>query len=895
MRSIVQKPNFIKYFLTVFLPSICLVASLLFYVVSEERKHQMIHTGLEASGFIKSKQKNVSDNLHSVTTDLLTLAKLHEVEDSISSKVASSALIHDLLIFSAGKRIYDQIRYLDESGQEVVRVNFNNGKPVVVPEKDLQNKADRYYFRDTFALARNEVFVSPLDLNIEHGEIEQPLKPMIRIGTPLFDINGKKRGIILLNYFGAELLDTFGQMYSDAGGEHMLLNSDGFWLKSNDPKDEWGFMYDDKHELTYANRFPDAWKQMQDMEAGQFSFQGGLVSFSTIYPIVIAEKNSLTSSTGSGVPFEASKTSRHGTSYFWKIVHFDEAESLEDLLLAHSNVPFLAIVLFIFMAIVSWIAAAAMARRQAALKELKVSLTRLKGFDQYSSEGVYRIDMGKPVPLTLPSVKILEWINKNAVVGEVNDSLARMYGLEPKDMIGKPVTDFAPDYGRRAVMMLGNDGYVNVNEETEDIDKDGHPLYLIESYYGIVEDGYLLEMWGAQNNITKRKKAELENTRLESQLRQAHKMEAIGTLAGGIAHDFNNILGIIIGYTDMAKEDAPPGSHFGQDLDKVLQASNRAKDLVKQILTFSRQAQVERVPLQPRLIIKEALKMLRSSIPTTIEIQENISQDLGSIDADPTQFHQIVVNLCTNAFHAMEENGGVLRVALQLADSVPPELQERQTENGERFLEMSISDTGHGIGSDLIEKIFDPFFTTKEQGKGTGMGLAISYGIVKEYGGLITVDSRVGEGATFHVYLPESRHDSVADLSDEKTVQQGSERILFVDDEEPMTEMGKDMLERLGYHVTAKQRSVEALEIFQEQPDKFDLVITDQTMPGLTGLDLSKKLLQIRPDIPIILCTGYSSQVDEEVAKSHGIKGFSFKPIAKNTIADLIRKVLDGG
>jgi CheY-like chemotaxis protein len=343
----------------------------------------------------------------------------------------------------------------------------------------------------------------------------------------------------------------------------------------------------------------------------------------------------------------------------------------------------------------------------------------------------------------------------------------------------------------------------------------------------------------------------------------------------------------------MAMNDAPAGSKFSKDLDKVLQAAHRAKGLVQQILAFSRQSQAERLSLKPASIVKEALKMLRASIPTTIEIQENIEGDCGSIEADPTQIHQILMNLCTNAFHAMEERGGVLQVALRKTASVPAILREGRDDAKENFIHLSVSDTGTGIAPEVLDKIFDPFFTTKEKGKGTGMGLAITYGIVKDHGGAITVDSRLGQGTTFHVYLPQSKNEGAPRVIEDKDIlPTGTERILFVDDEDLLAEIGKDMLERLGYQVTVKQRSFEALEVFQNQPDQFDIVITDQTMPGMTGLDLARRMIQIRPDIPIILCTGYSHLVNEEIAKAQGIKEFALKPMTKSSMAKLIRKVL---
>lgn len=390
----------------------------------------------------------------------------------------------------------------------------------------------------------------------------------------------------------------------------------------------------------------------------------------------------------------------------------------------------------------------------------------------------------------------------------------------------------------------------------------------------------------------RRLEAETEKQNVEMKLRQGQKMEAIGTLAGGIAHDFNNILSVILGYAEMAKEDVLPDSEVAEYMEEINIAGNRAKNLVQQILAFSRQSKVERIILEPQPIIKEVLKMLRSSIPSTILIKEDISPECGTIEADPMQLYQVMMNVCTNAFHAMEESGGMLRVQLQVAEKVPTELVDVE-HSKEAFIELIISDSGYGVKTEIIDKIFDPFFTTKEQGKGTGMGLAIAYGIIRDYGGTITVESEVRKGSTFHIYIPQSKNKATSPPEPVIEVPKGHERILFVDDEKLLCTTNKRMLERLGYQVTVKLCGVDALDLFSRQPDQFDVVITDQTMPRMTGIDLAQKLLMIRPDIPIILCTGYSSQIDEKGAKEKGIREFALKPLSMEQIARLIRKVLD--
>ena len=400
-------------------------------------------------------------------------------------------------------------------------------------------------------------------------------------------------------------------------------------------------------------------------------------------------------------------------------------------------------------------------------------------------------------------------------------------------------------------------------------------------------------LFGIMQDITERKEAEEEKKLLQTQLIQAQKMEAIGTLAGGIAHDFNNILGAILGYAEMVREDSPPDSIVARDLDQIILASNRAKELVKQILAFSRQADMAKIPLQPGTIVKEAIKLLRSSLPTTIAIEQDIDSSTAPIFADPTQIHQILMNVCTNAFHAMEEDGGTLTISLSNIELTRQALAGRPHLQPGRFVQLSVSDTGQGILPEIRDRIFEPYFTTKEQGKGTGLGLAIAHGIVKSHGGFITCESKPGEGTVFHVVLPALYEYAAAESETNEGIPAGGEHILFIDDEVILIEMAQVMLERLGYRVTVQADSLEAMSIFTNQPENFDLVITDQTMPGMTGMELARRMLQIRPDLPIILCTGYSTLISEEKARSAGIKGFALKPLARKEIATLIRKVLE--
>jgi len=382
---------------------------------------------------------------------------------------------------------------------------------------------------------------------------------------------------------------------------------------------------------------------------------------------------------------------------------------------------------------------------------------------------------------------------------------------------------------------------------------------------------------------------------LETQLQQAQKMEAIGTLAGGIAHDFNNILGGIMGYAELAKMKAPEGSNVIADLDKLIKSSIRAADLIKQILTISRQHKQEQKPVQIKYIVNEALKLLRATLPSTIEIREDLAKDTGVVNADPTQMHQVIMNLATNAGHAMQKDGGILEVNLANVE-VDADFAARHLDMSPGpHLRLTISDTGYGIEPAIMERIFDPYFTTKEKGEGTGMGLSVVNGIVKGHGGAITVYSEPGKGSTFNVFFPVVEDVVEAKTEDEEPLPEGNERILFVDDEPSLVDVTRQKLEKLGYKVVGTISSLEALELFKSKPQGFDLVITDTTMPHMTGDILATEIMKIRPDIPVILCTGYSERISKARAEDLGISAFAMKPLLMRELATTVRGVLDRG
>ncbi|MEN6375608.1 MAG: PAS domain S-box protein [Smithella sp.] len=497
---------------------------------------------------------------------------------------------------------------------------------------------------------------------------------------------------------------------------------------------------------------------------------------------------------------------------------------------------------------------------------------------KYSEERFSKAFHMSPAPTTISTIDEGRFI-------DVNDSFLRMLGYAREELIGHTVAELSvwPDiiHRKKLTRKLVDEGFLR-----DEI-----------VYYQTKEFEIRKLLVSAEIIILKGKKFVLaifyditEQEKLESQLRQSQRMESIGTLAGGIAHDFNNILGAVMGYTEMALGKPNVDDHLRRYLQQIFKASERARDLVKQILVFSRKGDEKLMPLRVSPIIKEVLKLLRATLPSTIKISQNIYSDPDIVLADPTQIHQIMMNLCTNAAYAMPEKKGDIKVSL-VSEKIESDISSG-LDSG-MYLKLTVSDTGIGMDSKTMGRIFDPFFTTKKPGEGTGLGLSVVYGIVKSYGGTITVQSEVGKGTEFCVYLPLFMKAEDHEEKLEESMSGGKERILFVDDEETLVELGENVLASLGYDVVGKKNSLEALELFSACPEEFDLVVTDMTMPNMTGIDLAQKILRIKPGMPIILCTGFSETITQESIDSVGVRDLIMKPFKRHQIAESIRRTLD--
>ncbi len=512
------------------------------------------------------------------------------------------------------------------------------------------------------------------------------------------------------------------------------------------------------------------------------------------------------------------------------------------------------------------------AERRLAEKELRKSRERYKTLTDNLHVGIYRNTAG-------PEGHFLE----------ANPAIVEIFGFENKDDFLKiNVSNLYQNPADREKFneKMRTIGFVR-NEELQLRKKDGSPIICSVSAVAVKdEQGKVKNYDGVIEDITELKQ-------LENQLHQAQKMEAIGTLAGGIAHDFNNILSAIMGYAELSKMEVPQEGQLKQNLNEIYNASIRAKDLVNHILAFSRQSGLDQKSIQIGPIVKEAIKMLRASLPTTIEIRHQIDAHADTIKADATQIHQVLMNLCTNSYQAMMAKGGILQISLSNAHVNASQAGRNPDIRPGHYLKLTISDTGQGMSAHVLKRIYEPYFTTKAKGTGTGLGLAVVHGIVKSFNGTIKVKSKPNEGTIFEIFIPRVKKAIKSASRLRENLQTGNEKILLVDDEQAIVDIGKQMLERLGYTVSTRTSGVEALALFKTQPEKYDLVITDLTMPNMTGEVLAKEILKIHSGIPIILCTGFSEQLTKEDAIEIGIREFMMKPIALYQMAKTIRKALD--
>lgn len=485
------------------------------------------------------------------------------------------------------------------------------------------------------------------------------------------------------------------------------------------------------------------------------------------------------------------------------------------------------------------------------------------------------------------------WMEPDGRIFYVNREACRILGYTREELLGMSVYDIDPNF----YAATWTDHWQLIQEKHSLSLESVHrtrsgcniPVDISANYVRFGDREYNCIF---ARDLTEKKRTQQKTREYEIRMHMSQRMQALGTLAGGIAHDFNNILSSMLGFSELALDTITENTELHDNVREIFAAGIRARDLVRQILTFSRHAEHDKQPLQFKIVVKEALKLLRASIPATIDIRSDLRSD-RLVMADPSQMHQIVMNLCANGSHAMQPEGGVLEVTLKTVELTVEHADTLPDTKPGAHIELTVSDTGQGIEPGILDRIFDPFFTTKKQGEGTGLGLSMVHGIVSEHGGQILVRSNVGRGTTFTVYLPVLERPGKCRIETDRELPTGNERILLVDDEPSLAKMAATMLQRLNYQVTHLTSGIEALAYFSDNPACYDLVITDLTMPFLPGHKLAAKLKDIRPEIPVIICTGYNDRISEDLLQTIGIQSLLIKPIEKSQLAATVREVLD--
>ena len=913
--------NVSRRFLVIFLPITFLIGIALLFIYRVDLKTARLMLDTDEAHTVKLHKKTIAGDFGSVISDLMFLSKNDEIEKLLdtSSARARRALEEDLLLFSFKKGIYDQIRFIDETGMEVVRVNYNGGPPRVVDRDKLQSKADRYYFKETMKLGSADVYVSPFDLNVEHGKVEEPIKPITRFATPLFGKDGRRRGILIFNYLGEKLINPLMRASASSPSKVMLLNADGYWLYGPTPEDEWGFMYKEKADRTFGSAYPEAWATISKDESGQFSTEKGMFTYTTIYPI-LPSGDAL-----SGVSEVVSSGGEHtrARQYYWKVV-----SHVPPGFVGVGSRSLLARLLLIFGVSVSfigagsWFISSAASRRGIAELALRESETRHRLIKDTSFDGIVISDA-------------------DGRITDSNPMAGTIFGYGPGEMVGLGIVSLMPA-GYRERHLAGIRRFLDADErrmqgkamEVEGLRKDGtiFPIELAISSFTIKG---AVHFSATMRDITERRSAEevqrrahealetrveertselraaydrlkseiAERKSMEEELLKARKLESLGVLAGGIAHDFNNLLTGILGNISHARILSKVGEKPHKMLGEAEKASLRARDLTQQLLTFSRGGEpVKRTASVVDLIKDSAGFAVRGS---NVRCEYIIPDDLWAVDIDAGQISQVINNLVINADHSMPDGGAVtIRCEnVTLGDAELPGLRQ-----GEYVL-VSVADHGSGIKEEDIQRIFDPYFTTKE--KGSGLGLATSYAIVKNHDGLITVASKLGLGTTFDIYLPATHADVSSDthveeehkviLRDLKTGAQavrGEGRVLVMDDEDIIRELVREILTGLGYDVDVAVDGTEAIALYKkslESDRRYSVVIMDLTVPGgMGGSEAIKALLEIDPGVKAIVSSGYSNDPIMADYAKHGFAAVISKPYKAVELGVLVHNVIDG-
>ncbi|MBT6562224.1 MAG: PAS domain-containing protein [Candidatus Scalindua sp.] len=850
----------LKRFLLIFLPLLALVSTivaLFYYIEAKNAKAERRIFETNELNYVNLQLKTIINDFNMIKSDLMVLIGHHEMYKMLETGEVhhTQALAKEFLLFCDAKGIYDQLRLLDEKGMEILRINYNNGKPYIVPKDQLQNKGKRYYFEDTFSLNEKNVFVSPFDLNIEGGEIEQPPKPMIRFCTPVFDSKGRKRAIVVLNYLGENLINELKTASASAPGHVMLVNSAGYWLLGIKPEDEWAFMYEDRKVLTLCNTYPNAWQRISLNESGHFYNTEGLFTFETVSPLFQGWK----SSSGSGKAFERSDKDLKANEYTWKIISH-VTPGILSARLGNYTVILLSIygVVITLIGCGSWIVANSGVRRKIAERMLRESEKLLNEAQHIAKTGSWEYNLEN---------------------NQINCSYEqyRIFGYEPDeidltfDNILKTIHPddrkaFLENY-RRCIKV--DSTYSN---EYRIIKPDGSER-AVYSKAKLIRDrsGKLTKMLGTIQDITEHKK-------MEEALLQSEKLKSIGTVTTGIAHEFNNILAIISGNIQLVEDSYKDHAELTDALCTIQKAVDDGAEISSKMLKFTKVINDDKKvkPFDIRDIIRQSIdftmprwKNMAQANGINYHFDKEDMKTVTPVLCNPTELREVFINIINNALEAMPD-GGTITVATRCilsevsgVESKKENVSELLTPNAKPkgdFVEITFTDTGKGMTKDVIKNVFDPFFTTRRP-EGTGLGLSISYGIITRHGGKIDVESKLGKGTTFTLRLPttiKTVSQKEAPLLEQK-IKIKELCILVVDDEEAICNILIKFLSKDNHKVKAVDNGAEAIRLAKKE--NFDLVLCDIAMPEVSGYDVIQALniLERRPKIGII--TGWGEKL----------------------------------
>ncbi|MBI9091611.1 MAG: hypothetical protein JEZ12_20570 [Desulfobacterium sp.] len=743
-------PRRVKFLLIV-IPLLMLVNLVSYGLYTNHKKNELSLLKNNAENRLLRHKDILDEFSKNIINDLKIILNHNDLQDLIQSNHDKSSMdfVHDLIQIETIERTYDQIRYIDENGMEKIRVNFNDGHPGSVEKKRLQNKKDRYYFKDTFKLNKNQIFISPMDLNIENGMIEVPIKPMIRIGSPVFDKDGIKKGILIVNYLSETLLNSLEDKTSSSS--IMMLNRNGYFLKGMKKDHDWGFMYQNKSQITFDHIFPNSWELMNRTDKGSFTNEFGIFSFETVYPL----KKSIISSSGASKAFQESQKKINSDQYFWKLVLIVSQKELEQKIEPFKrNLIVFNLALCLIIIIITWFLAELSYKKKTAELSLKFA------YDELEKKVAQRL-------------KELNCMYEMVKLSAANDLSIRGILKEATNIIpaGFPLSN-------GGICRISLDGVI-VESDTFKSDSSviQAPLIMDENYRGRIEVSFsavtpdvdktlpkieekaLVESLAKQLSIiVSKKERDQEKEKLEAQLFQSQKMEAIGQLSGGIAHDFNNMLTIINGFAELGKLSVKADSDVSSKFEEILKAGNKAASLTRQLLAFSRKDSIQPKPFQINDLINNSLKLINRLVGEDIIKKIELDQDLPLIKADQSQIDQMLFNLVINARDAINAREGkhkkIITIATKVVDIKKEEVEQVLDIEDGTFVVFEVTDTGTGMSREIQKKVFTPFFSTKKKKNGTGLGLSTVYGIVKQNRGNINIYSEVGIGTTFRIYWP---------------------------------------------------------------------------------------------------------------------------------------------